>query len=236
MRSPADASDVDPSEIERAAARIASGRLVAFPTETVWGLAADAGSREAVAALARFKGRELEQATSVLVSSAERLAALACVVDVRARAWVDAFWPGPLTLVLACSNPGAFAPGIANERGEVGVRCSPHAVARALALACEARGVIAITATSCNVHGQAPASTRAQARAVCESAAAPPLWIASGPDAERAEPSTVVATRANARAPSLVREGAIALDALRRALSARGVDDAIDGPARPPAR
>ncbi|MCA9511746.1 MAG: Sua5/YciO/YrdC/YwlC family protein, partial [Myxococcales bacterium] len=117
------AGAADEGEIARAAERIAAGGLVAFPTETVWGLAADAASASALAALARFKGRPLAQATSVLVSGPERLAALALDVDARARAWIDAFWPGPLTLVLPSRAPDALAPGIANARGEVGVRC-----------------------------------------------------------------------------------------------------------------
>ena len=88
------------NDLALAVATLADGGLVAFPTETVWGLAADGHCATAVAGLRRFKGRDAEQPISLLVPDASALARLGCEVDERAEALMASFWPGPLTLVL----------------------------------------------------------------------------------------------------------------------------------------
>jgi L-threonylcarbamoyladenylate synthase len=192
--------------VAEAAQRLRRGELVAYPTETVWGLAADARSERAVAALRAWKGRDAEKPMSVLVSEYAALAVLGAESTPVAAALAAAFWPGPLTLVVRCEE--AFARGIAAADGGVGFRCSPHPVARALA-----REAGVITATSFNRSGERACETRAQAEACAEDAIA----LVEGDDASGAAPSSVVdATGARLR---VLREGAIPARALAAVLS-----------------
>lgn len=198
-----------------AVARVAAGQLVAFPTETIWGLGADARSAQAVGRLRRWKGGE--QPLSVLVTGFTALAALGVRVNPLARELADAFWPGPLTLVLPCRS--RFAPGVARADGALGLRCSPHPVAASLARALEAARVGPITATSLNRHGEAPARSRAEAAAACApaDADAPFLFVGDGLDAGGGRASTVVDL--TARAPVVLRWGALGRDVLLPLLS-----------------
>jgi L-threonylcarbamoyladenylate synthase len=184
--------------------------LVAYPTETLWGLGARATSSAALMALRAWKGRAPAQPISVLVGSPASLEPSGLVVDAAARRLVDAFWPGPLTLVLRCR--GGFGPGIANAEGAVGVRCSPHPVASALARAAEARGLGPITATSLNRTGEAAASSLAAARAVLDAHPGPLLIEPGDCDAGGGAPSTVL-DLAGGR-PRVLREGAVPIAAI----------------------
>ena len=187
--------------IAEAAQRIRRGGLVAYPTETVWGLAADARSERALAALRAWKGRDAEKPMSVLVNDFGALAALGAESTPLAAALAARFWPGPLTLVMRC--PDAFARGVAAADGGVGFRCSSHPVARALA-----REAGVITATSFNRSGEAPCATRAEAERTADEHVA----LVAGEDAQRAAPSSVAdATGLELR---VLREGAIPARAL----------------------
>jgi len=151
--------------IEDAVAWIAGGGVLAYPTETVWGLGADARSDAAIAQLRAFKGRGGDAPISILVTGLAALGGLGFRVDAAAQRLARDFWPGPLTLVLPCR--GRFAAGVARGDGAVGVRCSPHAVASELAKRCEVADAGPLTATSCNVSGAPAARTRDAARRVC---------------------------------------------------------------------
>jgi L-threonylcarbamoyladenylate synthase len=188
--------------IADAAARIRRGALVAYPTETVWGLAADARSEAAVAALRAWKGRDAERPMSLLVSDFAELARLGAETTALAQQLAAKFWPGPLTLVLRCAH--AFARGIASADGGVGFRCSPHPVARALA-----REAGVITATSFNRSGAPACANRAQAEAEAEAEAGADAEVAlvAGADASGAAPSSVV--DASGEELRVLREGAI---------------------------
>jgi L-threonylcarbamoyladenylate synthase len=144
-------------------ARVRSGGLVAYPTETVWGIGADATSDAAVAGLFAWKGRAADSVSSVLIADPAELEGLGFDVGEATQKLVAAFWPGPLTLVIPCR--GTFARGIANSNGAVGVRCAAHPLAAALARRCAAEGVGPITATSLNRSGVAPARSRSEAAA-----------------------------------------------------------------------
>src|SRR5262245_65258672 len=93
-----------PEAIADGAAALAAGRLVAFPTETVYGLGADATNARAVAAIFEAKGRPRFNPLIVHVATVKAAAALGHLTD-PGRRLADAFWPGPLTLVLA-KRPG----------------------------------------------------------------------------------------------------------------------------------
>jgi L-threonylcarbamoyladenylate synthase len=194
--------------VAEAAQRIQRGGLVAYPTETIWGLAADARSEAAVARLFSWKGREPGQAISVLVGDAAAPAQLGADWTPLAERLAAKLWPGPLTIVVRCAS--VFAPGIAAAGGSVGFRCSPHPVARALARAC---GVI--TATSLNRSGEAACATRAEAERCC---AGSEIALVAGEDAHGAAPSTVV--DASGARPRVLREGAV---------TARALDDVVAG-------
>jgi L-threonylcarbamoyladenylate synthase len=210
----ASAEAVRDDAVNAAVQRLAGDALVAFPTETVWGLAARAASEPALARLARWKGRAEAQPIAVLVPDLDAVSALGAELSETARRLAAAFWPGPLTLVLRC--PVRFAPGIAGPDGAVGFRSSPHAAARALARAAFASGIGPLTATSLNRSGVAPARTRAEAAALCGAGPDEPALLAgTWPEAGGAAPSTVV--DATGREPRILREGAIAPALVARA-------------------
>ncbi len=199
--------------LEAAVAWIANGGVLAYPTETVWGLGADARSDAAIGRLRAFKGKSAAAPISILVTGVAALAALGFRVDAAAQRLARDFWPGPLTLVLACE--GRFAAGVAREDGAVGVRCSPHAVAGELAARCERAGAGPLTATSCNASGAPAARTRAAARRVC--GGDPIVRILSdGADAGGELASTVVDV--TGPRPRVLRWGALPEPALRPVL------------------
>jgi tRNA threonylcarbamoyl adenosine modification protein (Sua5/YciO/YrdC/YwlC family) len=187
-----------------AASRLRAAGLVAYPTETVWGLGADATSEPALEALRRWKGRADDAPISVLVEAPEALRALGCEPLPAALRLAAAFWPGPLTLVLRCAR--RFARGIARHDGAVGLRCSPHPVAAGLAARAAREGLGPVTATSLNRSGEPAARTREEARALCAGPGAPAL-LDAGSDAGGAPASTVLDL--TGPRPVLLREGAL---------------------------
>lgn len=185
--------------VAAAAERVARGEIVAYPTETVYGLAADASAGPAVARLEKLKGRDSGKGMSILLAGADQLQAWVPGLPARARALAERFWPGPLTLVLACDDPRLAA--VATPEG-VGFRCSPQPTARALAAA----AACPILSTSCNPSGQPPAQSAAQVAAQFGEA----LPVVGGEPAGGLAPSTVVAVRRDGSI-AVLREGAIAL-------------------------
>lgn len=180
--------------------------LLAYPTETVWGLGADARSRRALERLVGWKGRPADAPISILVGALEDLEALGFAVDEGARRLAGQFWPGPLTLVMACE--GRFAPGIARTDGAVGVRCSAHPLARALARRLAREGVGPITSTSLNQSGAPPLRSRHEARACCaDGPDAPRMLDVDGAEAGGERESTVVDVTGTR--PAVLRWGAL---------------------------
>ena len=181
--------------------RIAAGELVGFPTETSWGLAADARSEAALAALRRWKGRDAAKPISLLVTGEADLVRLGARLSPAARRLARVFWPGPLTLVVRCEAP--LARGVAGPKHALGLRCSPHPVAAALAALASSRGVGPLTATSLNRSGEPACATRAEA----EACAGSELPLVAGADAGGAPASSVVDV--TGRSPVVLRRGAI---------------------------
>jgi L-threonylcarbamoyladenylate synthase len=188
--------------VAEAAQRLREGLVVAYPTETVYGLGVDARSSGALARLRELKGRDAEQGLSLLIADLAVLEHWAPQLPARARALARAFWPGPLTLVV----PVAAGPlaAVATSDG-VGFRCSPQPTAAALAAAFGAP----LVSTSANRSGQPPL---ARAREV-EDLFGAGLPIAGGEDAGGALPSTVVAVSAGG-ALRILRPGPIAAEEL----------------------
>lgn len=205
--------EVDSMEVTREArliealSALRSDRLVAFPTETVWGLAACARSSAALERLRQWKGRGADHPISVLISGPSALESLGVEVSPVALRLAERFWPGPLTLILESRSP--FAPGVARADGAIGVRCSPHPLAAALATRAEAEGLGPLTATSLNRTGEAPAHNGEMARRLCDAPDSPFLLEVTGEDASAGPPSTVLDV--TCRPARLLRVGHIGL-------------------------
>jgi tRNA threonylcarbamoyl adenosine modification protein (Sua5/YciO/YrdC/YwlC family) len=142
--------------IEAAAQAVQGGRLVVLPTDTVYGIAADAFDHDAVQALLDAKGRGREMPPPVLVSAATTLAALATNLQPYVEALTEAFWPGPLTLV--CEQQPSLTWDLGETRGTVAVRMPDHEIALALL---ERTGPLAVS--SANLSGLPAATEVAEA-------------------------------------------------------------------------
>ena len=142
-----------------AAAHLKAGDLVAFPTETVYGLGADASNSEAVARIYSVKGRPNDHPLIVHIASMERMGDWASEVPEYAIALARSFWPGPMTLILKRSElAGDFITG---GQDSVGVRVPDHVVALALLEAFERAGGKGVAAPSANRFGHVSPTTAA---------------------------------------------------------------------------
>ena len=207
-----DPGTLSETALDAAVAHLARDGFIAYPTETVWGLGACADRPLAIARLFAWKGRAEHQPLAVLVQSIEAAALLGCELDPNARRLAARFWPGPLMLVVRCR--GRFAAGVARGDGALGIRCSPHPVARALSFRLAREGLGPLTSTSLNRSGDPPAGNLAQAELQLargtpemESLDHPLLVAPSGYDAGASAPSTVVDCTQSI--PEILREGAL---------------------------
>ncbi|GAA4024247.1 L-threonylcarbamoyladenylate synthase [Actimicrobium antarcticum] len=152
---------VPPADIATAARLLEQGRLVAFPTETVYGLGADAENPAAIARIYAAKGRPSNHPVIVHLAPGADLGYWASAIPFEAQALIDAFWPGPLTLILprAAHIPAAVAGG----QDSVGVRCPSHPVAQALLREFKS-GKGGIAAPSANKFGHVSPTTAQHVR------------------------------------------------------------------------
>lgn len=192
----------DDAAIETAAAELAAGRLVVFPTETVYGLGADAASAEAVAAIYRLKGRPPDHPLIVHVSGAGQARRWARWSEAAQRL-AEAFWPGPLTLILE-RLPGAPSWACGGQ-ASIGLRAPAHPVARALLQAFERLGGMGVAAPSANRFGRV-SPTRAS-HVIDDLGAEAPLVLDGGPCEVGLESTIVDLTRDR---PVLLRPGGLA--------------------------
>ncbi len=137
----------DKGAFAEAVAVLRTGGIIAYPTETFYGLGVDARQEAALEKIFAVKGRNARNPVSVIVGAAEEAALLAGAMPEAARILMKKFWPGPLTLVVAAAL--WVSPLLTGGSGKIGVRLSSHAVATRLA-----RGIAApLTATSANRSG-----------------------------------------------------------------------------------
>lgn len=200
-----------------AVAHLASDGFVAYPTETVWGLGACANRPLAVERLMAWKRRSAEAPLAVLVASAQASRGLGCEIDGWAEQLMEAYWPGPLTIIAPCRE--RFAPGVARSDGALGLRCSSHPLAHALSVAVREVGLGPLTSTSFNRAGEPAVADLDAAEAAMSDASAgegerPWLVSAIGQDAGGSRPSSVVDCT-DAR-PKILRLGAIDRDSLEK--------------------
>jgi L-threonylcarbamoyladenylate synthase len=189
--------------VATAVSAVRRGELVVLPTDTVYGLGADAFTPLAVDALLAAKGRGRDVPVPVLVGSWRALDGLTLVVPAAVRDLVEAFWPGGLTLVV--EHAPSLAWDLGDTRGTVAVRMPLHPVA--LELLAET-GPMAVS--SANRSGQHPATTAAEARDQLGDQVS--VYLDGGPCGDPV-PSTIVDV--TGPVPLLLRPGAVSLDRLR---------------------
>jgi len=197
--------------IEAAGERLRAGRLVAFPTETVYGLGADATQGRAVAAIFEAKGRPRFNPLIVHVAdllAAERMA----VFDARARTLATAFWPGPLTLVLPRRTEAGISDLATAGLDTIAVRVPAHPLALSL-LAAAGRP---IAAPSANRSGHVSPTTAAHVAA--DLGAQDILILDGGPTGIGVESTVLDVSDAE---PVLLRPGGVTAEAIETARMAR---------------
>jgi L-threonylcarbamoyladenylate synthase len=200
--------DPPPDEAIRAAKEaLLDGALVAIPTDTVYGLAANAFLPGATEQLFKVKQRPREVSLPVLVSGIDEAISLGEAVPDGAVALMDRFWPGPLTIVIPC-RPGLGA-DLGDDELTIGVRCPDHPVAMAL---CWAVGPLATT--SANLHGQPTLQTAAEVEATL----GPVVPVVLDGGRCDGDPSTVV--DCTGQEPKLLREGRVPWAEVREAFFA----------------
>lgn len=182
------------------------GGVVAYPTETVYGLGS-ACTRAGIRRVRELKGGRSDKPLIVLVDSPESVERLRWTEGARELAAI--FWPGALTLVLDDPD-GIFPAGVRNEEtGSVGVRVSPHPVAARLVAELGAP----LTSTSLNSPGEMPVSSGHEARELLERLGAADGWLLDGGTLPPSGPSTVVDCTGNE--PVVLREGTVPIGRLR---------------------
>jgi L-threonylcarbamoyladenylate synthase len=148
--------------IAAAADLIKAGGLVAFPTETVYGLGADASSDAAVAKIFTAKGRPADHPLIVHVAHAAAAEQFAAAMPDFARKLCAAFWPGPLTIIVP--RRAGVATASAGGQNSIGLRCPAHPMALEFLQACAARGVAGVAAPSANKFGKVSPTTAQHVR------------------------------------------------------------------------
>ena len=202
----------DPAAVRLAAAQLAAGELVAFATETVYGLGARADDDAAVGAIYSAKGRPAGHPLIVHVADAATAAHFAADLSPAARRLMAAFWPGPLTLIVP-RRPGV-ATAAAGGQASVGLRLPAHPVALALLREAAALGVPGVAAPSANRFGRV-SPTRAS-HVVDEFG--PGLTVLDGGDCDVGIESTIVdCTREH---PALLRPGQLGRERIEAVLGA----------------
>jgi len=196
-------ADVRVEAIRTAADSVAAGELVVLPTDTVYGLGADAFDATAVAELLRVKGRGRAMPVPVLVGSWTTIDGLVAAVDARTRDLIEAFWPGGLTLVVR--HAPSLDWDLGDSDGTVAVRMPMHPVAIELL---EKTGPMAVS--SANRHGQPAAQTGADAQIHLGDDVA--VYLDDGPVTGGVASTIVDVTGPR---PQILRLGAIDADELR---------------------
>ncbi|MFQ5894966.1 MAG: L-threonylcarbamoyladenylate synthase [Nitrospinota bacterium] len=203
----------DLSLLRRAAEALRAGEVIAYPTDTLYGLGVNAADPAALARLFALKGRPPEKPPPLLIGEEDQLGLLAAEVPPRARRLLGRLWPGPLTLIV--HGRADLAPSVLGPGAGVGVRLPRHALCQALCR--EAR--FPITATSANRSGEPPLREAAaieeafgeRLALILDAGPLPP----PGAEGAEANPSTVVDVRGER--PELIREGAVAWEEVLRA-------------------
>jgi L-threonylcarbamoyladenylate synthase len=209
--------------LDAAVSAAQEGQLVVLPTDTVYGVGADAFDAAAVAALLAAKGRGRNMPPPVLVGSVSAAAALTQTLGAFGQDLIDEFWPGPLTLVFRASPTLKWDLG--DTMGTVAVRMPLHAVALDLL-----RRTGPMATSSANKHGFRPATTADEAQAQLGEAIS--VYLDGGPCADNV-PSTILDL--TGAMPKMLRAGALSIDDLRKVVPVTDLPDPLSTPAESPA-
>lgn len=193
------------TDIEQAAHALVSGQLVAFPTETVYGLGADATNPDAVARIYSVKGRPLNHPLIVHIASAELLNHWAKDVPNFALQLADSFWPGPMTLILRRTQLAKDF--ITGSQDSVGVRVPSHLVAQELLKRFTELGGLGVAAPSANQFGRVSTTSAAAVTEDLSSLMQDADVILEGEDSDIGIESTIIDCTGNL--PVILRPGAI---------------------------
>jgi L-threonylcarbamoyladenylate synthase len=188
-----------------AAASIKDGNLVAFPTETVYGLGADASNADAVAKIYAAKGRPADHPLIVHISSMDGIGYWANEISEYAIALARAFWPGPMTLI--CKRSGEAKDFVTGGQDTVGLRVPDHVVALALLDAAKQIGVHGIAAPSANRFGHVSPTTADAVREELDQYLSPGDTILDGGPSQVGVESTII--DCTGKNPHILRPGAI---------------------------
>ena len=207
-------------DIARAAHALKQGWLVAFPTETVYGLGADAENPEAVARIYRAKGRPADHPLIVHISTAELVDQWAREVPDYARTLARDFWPGPMTLILSRSTrAGDFVTGGQNT---VGLRIPNNEIARELLAEFVRLGGFGVAAPSANRFGKVSPTTAAAVREELNDYLDSSDIVLEGEQSEVGIESTII--DCTSEAPRILRPGAITQEMIERSTGLRVKD------------
>jgi len=196
--------------IADAAAHLAAGHLLAFPTETVYGLGADAANPAAVAKIFAAKGRPTDHPLIVHVLDAHAATHFAQSIPDFAQRLIQAFWPGPLTIIV--KRQSAKAQACTGGQDSIGLRCPAHPLAQELLQACAQLGLHGLAAPSANQFGKISPTTAAHVRQEF----GPDLPILDGGACQVGIESTII--DCSRGAPVLLRPGVLTQQAIEAAL------------------
>jgi len=146
----------EPEKIDEAVAILKSGGVIAFPTETFYGLGADARNEAAIDKIFGIKGRDFRNPILVVIGDVRHLEAFAEDIPAEAHKLWDRFWPGPLTIVFRAAPP--VSPKLTAGSGKIGIRLTSHPIATAISK----RLGGPVTATSANLSGAPECSSTAE--------------------------------------------------------------------------
>ena len=205
-------------ETASAARILADGGTVAIPTETVYGLAADASDDAAVAKIFAAKGRPAGHPLIVHVATFDAVGAWAEVTDPRVALLADAFWPGPLTLILPRTD--RVSPLVVGERSTVGIRVPDHPVAGAILAAFAANGSGGVAAPSANRFGHVSPTT---AEHVLDDLDGRIDAVIDGGESRVGVESTIIELLPGS-SPTLLRPGGVSVEAVSSVLDEAVVD------------
>jgi L-threonylcarbamoyladenylate synthase len=196
------------SEIKKAAKALIEGRLVAFPTETVYGLGADATNEKAVGRIYSSKGRPLDHPLIVHISSLDLMNEWAINIPAYAIQLAEEFWPGPITLILKRSHLAKDF--ITGSQDTVGLRVPAHPIAQELLSSFEKLGGSGIAAPSANRFGAvSPTTSAAVGEELGDNLGSGDLILDGGQSQVGIESTIVDCTNS---APKVLRPGGVSLE------------------------
>jgi len=196
---------IDKSLVKRVISFLKKGGIIAYPTETFYGLGGDATKESVIQQIYRIKERDTQKPLLILVSRMEEIYPLVLFVTPRAKIMMEHFWPGPLTLVFRSSQ--VLPKFLTRESGKVGIRISPDPICQVLLKYLEKP----LVSTSANLAGKKPAQSASQ---VLEYFGEKLGMILDGGQRKSTLPSTVVDVSEDL--PKVIRKGVIDIKRIER--------------------